>query len=413
MRTTFNPASEDLAPYQIGPLAVHVPDYADLLGHYGYAVAHGRTKLCQVRDFSQWLGKKRIGVEAVNEQVIEAFRSGRRKLSRCIGEGATLSLLLRHLRDVNVVPPPCHIMPESSVERVVREYCEHQVNERCLGKLTVVEYAAGIRRFLLDVVNDSEFDPARLTANGINEFVLKETAMRGRKACQLCTCALRSFLRFLVMTGRLEQDLAQSVPTVAGWRASELPHFLESCEVEKLLNSCNRNTDAGNRNYAILMLLARLGLRAGEVCKLDLRDVDWRAGEIRVRGKNGRVDRLPLPQDVGEALVEYLKCRRSESPSKRMFLQARAPYLGLADTHASSVSSIVRRALKRAHLNPPHQGAHILRHSLATKMLGEGVSLFQIGQVLRHASIQTTEIYAKVNLPALRKLAQPWPGGVL
>ncbi len=137
MRTTFNPASEDLAPYQIGPLAVHVPDYADLLGHYGYAVAHGRTKLCQVRDFSQWLGKKRIGVEAVNEQVIEAFRSGRRKLSRCIGEGATLSLLLRHLRDVNVVPPPCHIMPESSVERVVREYCEHQVNERCLGKLLI------------------------------------------------------------------------------------------------------------------------------------------------------------------------------------------------------------------------------------------------------------------------------------
>ena len=146
--------------------------------------------------------------------------------------------------------------------------------------------------------------------------------------------------------------------------------------------------------------------------KLELHDVDWTAGEIRVRGKNGRVDRLPLPEDVGGAIVEYLKCRHSGSSSKRMFLHARAPYLGLVEAHASSISSIVRRALNRAHLNPPHQGAHILRHSLATKMLGEGVSLFQIGQVLRHANIQTTEIYAKVDLTTLRKLAQPWPGGV-
>lgn len=412
MGNIFNPASANLTIYQTGPLAVHLPGFADLLGQYGYTDENGRTKLRQLREFSQWLQLRRIGAGAINEQVVAAFRAGRRNRSRYFGEGATLSIFLRHLRGLNVVPPPCPALTESPLDLVVREYREYQVNERCLGEPSVAGYVAAIRRLLKDVLAGGVLDFHRLSANEINEFVLKEITQRGRKACQLSTSALRSFLRFLMMTGRLEWDLAQSVPTVAGWRASELPHYLESCEVEKLLNSCDRNTDVGKRNYAILLLLARLGLRAGEVSKLELHDVDWRASEISIRGKNGRVDRLPLPQDVGEAVVEYLKRRHAESSSKRLFLHAHAPYLGLVDTPPNSVSSIVRRALKRAHLDPPHKGAHILRHSLATRMLGQGVSLFQIGKVLRHASIQTTEIYAKVDLPALRKLAQLWPGGV-
>jgi site-specific recombinase XerD len=412
MRTKFNAASEDLTTYQTGPLADHVAACADLFEQYGYTVEHGRTKLRQLRDFSQWLQRRRIGAGAINEQVVELFRLRRRNNSRYFGDGATLSLLLRHLRDLNVVPHPCPALEESALDRVIREYREHQVNERFLAERTVADYVADIRRFLSDVFTGVTIDFRSLTVNKINEFALKETTRRGRIACQISACALRSFLRFLVMTGRLDRNLAQSVPAVAGWRASDLPHYLESCEVEKLVHSCDLSTDVGKRNYAILLLLARLGLRAGEVSKLDLRDVDWTAGEIRVQGKNGRVDRLPLPEEVGEAIVEYLKCRHSESSSKRMFLHVRAPYLGLAQAHASSISSIVSRALKRAHLNPPHQGAHILRHSLATKMLKEGVSLFQIGQVLRHASIQATEVYAKVDLTALRKLAQPWPGGV-
>ena len=412
MRTKFNAASENLAFYQTGPLADHVPACADLFEQYGYTVEHGRTKLRQLRDFSQWLQRRHLGAGSINEQVVELFRSRRRNSSRYFGDGATLLLLLRLLRELNELPPPCPALEESSLDRIIREYREHQVNERFLAERTVAGYVADIRRFLSEVFTGVTFKFRSLTAKRINEFVLKETTRRGRMACQMSASALRSFLRFLVMTGRLDSNLAQSVPAVAGWRASDLPHYLESCEVEKLLHSCDLSTDVGKRNYAILLLLARLGLRAGEVSKLELHDVDWTAGEIRVRGKNGRVDRLPLPEDVGGAIVEYLKCRHSGSSSKRMFLHARAPYLGLVEAHASSISSIVRRALNRAHLNPPHQGAHILRHSLATKMLGEGVSLFQIGQVLRHANIQTTEIYAKVDLTTLRKLAQPWPGGV-
>ena len=411
MKTTFNLAAVKLAAYQTGPLAGHILGYAELLERYGYTVEHGHTKLRQVREFSRWLQRKHLGVTAINEELVAAFRSGRCARRHGWGESATLTLLLRHLRNLSVVPRSHPARPESALERIVEEYREHQVNERCLGEPTVAGYCAAIRRFLLEVSADGGCDFKKLTAAQINQFVLKETTRLGRKACQLSTSSIRSFLRFLLMTGRLDRDLTSAVPTVAGWPASELPHYLEPGDVRKLLASCDRKTDNGKRNYAILLLLARLGLRAGEVSRLELSDIDWHASEIRINGKHGRVDRLPLPQDVGKAVVEYLKIRHAESFSKRLFLHAHAPYMGLEATPPNCVSSIVRRGLERAHLNPPHKGAHILRHSLATRMLGRGVSIFQIGQVLRHATIQTTEIYAKVDLTSLRKLAQPWPGG--
>ena len=158
-------------------------------------------------------------------------------------------------------------------------------------------------------------------------------------------------------------------------------------------------------------MLARLGLRAGEVAQLTLEDIDWRTGELLVRGKGARIDKLPLLQDVGQALVDYLQKGRPECSSRRVFIQSKAPYVGFASP-PNTVCGIVRRALARAQIESPHRGAHVLRHSLATQMLGQGASLTQIGQVLRHQQIQTTEIYAKVNLPALSKLALPWPGGV-
>jgi site-specific recombinase XerD len=411
MKTTFNLAAVKLAAYQTGPLAGHILGFAELLERYGYTVEHGHTKLRQVREFSRWLQRKHLGVTAINEELVAAFRSGRCARQHGWGESATLTLLLRHLRNLNVVPRSHPARPESALERIVEEYREHQVNERCLGEPTVAGYVDAIRRFLKDVFVGRSHDLRKLTATHINQFILKETTQRGRKSCQLCASAIRSFLNFLLMTGKLDKDLTHAVPSVAAWPASALPHFLQSAEVERLLASCNRKSDNGKRDYAIMLLLARLGLRAGEVSKLELHDIDWNAGEIRLRGKHGRIDRLPLPRDVGKAVVEYLRCRRTESSSSRLFLHARAPYLGLVDSPPNSVSSIVRRALKRAGLNPPHKGAHILRHSLATRMLGRGVSLFQIGQVLRHAMLQTTEIYAKVDLTSLRKLAQPWPGG--
>ena len=219
--------------------------------------------------------------------------------------------------------------------------------------------------------------------------------------------ALRSFFRFLLRDAKIQVDLAACVPTVANWQLSSVPKYLSAEEIQRLLDACDRSTPTGRRDYAILLLLARLGLRAGEVVALEFDDVDWRAGEIRVRGKGLFHDRLPLLTEPGEALAAYLRTDRPETRTRRIFVRMQAPHTGFAGP--STVSTIVRRALERAGLHPPAKGAHLLRHTLATGMLRGGASMAEIGQVLRHRSPNTTEIYAKVDLQGLRSLAQPWP----
>lgn len=221
--------------------------------------------------------------------------------------------------------------------------------------------------------------------------------------------ALRSFFGFLRQRGDITSDLAGAIPTVANWRLTGLPLSLAPEQVEALLASCDQHTAIGQRDYAILLLLARLGLRAGEVVALTLDDIDWDTGTLTVRGKGGRQERLPLPQDVGEAMTNYLRQNRPHCALRRVFIRLHAPHCGFSSS--SAIDDVVRRALVRTGLNPDHKGAHLLRHSLATRLLGSGASLEEIGQLLRHANPQTTEIYAKVDLRALRALAQPWPGG--
>jgi site-specific recombinase XerD len=223
------------------------------------------------------------------------------------------------------------------------------------------------------------------------------------------TTAFRSFFRFLFRSGELEVDLAASVPTVAAWRLSTVPKYLIPEEVERMLGACDRRSSTGRRNYAILLLLARLGLRAGEVVSLKLDDIDWRAGEITVRGKGLFHDRMPLPPDVGEALTSYLRLDRPTCRTRRVFVCMKAPRRGFAGP--STLTTIVRRALDRADLHPAFKGAHLLRHSLATSMLRSGATMGEIGEVLRHRVPNTTEIYAKVDFDGLRSLAHPWPIG--
>jgi len=199
----------------------------------------------------------------------------------------------------------------------------------------------------------------------------------------------------------------ERIPTVADWRHSTVPKYLSEEQVERLLDACNRDTATGRRDQAVLLLLSRLGLRACEVVALELDDIDWRSGEITVRGKGSHHDRLPLPSEVGNALAEYLRRHRPACTTRRLFVRARAPRRGF--TSSGAIISIVRRALRRADLNPPLRGAHLLRHSLATGMLRKGAAMAEIGQVLRHRSPITTEIYAKVDFDALRALALPWP----
>jgi site-specific recombinase XerD len=364
-----------------------------------------------VSRFSRWLGRKHVGVEVLDEQQAAAFLNNRAKhMPRHSGGRATLALLLKHLRQHEVIPArPVNSQP-TPADAIAHSYQQFLLDERGLGLITVQGYIAVVRRLLSHRFPDGKVEMDKLRAKDIAAFVLHDTSNRGRKACQLATSVLRSLLRYLFHTGRIATNLAASVPTVAGWRLSELPRYLDTAEVEKVLKTCDRRRRTGKRDYAMLLLLSRLGLRAGEVARLTLDDIDWCAGELRIHGKGGRIDRLPLLQPVGEAIADYLHKARPRCSSRHLFVYAKAPYEGFASP-PNGICSLVRRTLKRAGLNPPHKGAHILRHSLATTMLRSGASLAQIGRVLRHKGIQATEIYAKVDLDALRKLAQPWPGG--
>jgi integrase len=252
---------------------------------------------------------------------------------------------------------------------------------------------------------DGELHLQRLSAADVTEFVLTECASRSVGSAKYVVCGLRSLLRYLYVAGRIGAQLEAAVPKVAGWRLAGLPVVFGRAEVSRLLASCDRRTTFGRRDFAVLTLLCRLGLRAGEVAALRLADIDWRAGELVVRGKGHREERLPLPGDVGEALAGWLRRGRPRCEAATVFTRVRAPHRQLT---SAAVSAVVRAACARAGL--PELNAHRLRHTAATEMLRAGAELVEVGQVLRHASVLTTAIYAKVDRDRLRTLASPWPG---
>lgn len=412
MTDYFNVVPEKLCRFQAGPLGAYLPAYAGLLHERGYTDEAGWEKIRRLCEFSRWLERNKIRVETLDEQVVGRYLQARASSGARPHGRATFNLMIQHLRQARIIPVTPRAVELSPAEAIIHDYRQYLLSERSLGLATVAGYTFIVRRFLSDRFPGGKFEPQNLKAIDLTRYVQQATTTLGRRACQHTTTALRSLLRFLLMKGQLATNLATAVPTVAGWRLSELPRYLEPAQVENTLKVCDRRRRVGKRNYAILLLLARLGLRAGEVVKLRLDDIDWSAGEVCIRGKGGRIDRLPLLQDVGAAIADYLQKGRPRCSSRCVFVHAKAPYEGFA-TPVNGISCLVRRALERAKLNPPHKGAHILRHSLATKMLNNGASLLQIGQVLRHKSIQTTEIYAKVDLISLRKLVQPWPGGAI
>jgi len=250
---------------------------------------------------------------------------------------------------------------------------------------------------------------ARLNAGDVVRFVQRQAPRLHLKRAKLLTTALRSFLRYARYRGEVALDLAAAVPIVANWSMSSIPRAIGAEQIRQLLASIDRRTAIGRRDYAILLLLARLGLRSGEVAFLELDDIDWDAGQVSVRGKGGQRTGLPLPADAGAAIAAYLHHGRPPSTSRRVFLRSKAPVRGFLSQCA--IGSIIRHSLQRAGIQAPTTGAHQFRHALATQMLRGGASLSEIGEVLRHRSLQTTTIYAKVDLNALRPLALPWPGG--
>jgi site-specific recombinase XerD len=388
-------------------LVVQLRRFTASLIEQGYAGETVRLKVKLVTDFGEWLKRDRVAIADLDERRVEAFLKHRRRVHK--GNLKTLQQFLAHLRRQNVVPArnlPCDRSP---LAQILNRYETHLRTERGLVAHTILEYQSFVRKFLLERFHGRPLLLKALKASDISDFILRHTPGMDARRAQVMTTAFRSFFRFLFQKGELQADLAASVPTVANWRLSTVPKYLVPQEVKRVLKACNRRTAVGRRDYAILLLLARLGLRAGEVVALQLEDVNWRAGEILVRGKGLLHDWMPLPLDVGQALASYVRRDRPRCQTRRVFVCTKAPRRGFANP--STLSTIVRRALTRADLHPPLKGAHLLRHSLATSMLRSGAKMGEIAEILRHQALNTTEIYAKVDFEGLRSLAHPWPMG--
>jgi site-specific recombinase XerD len=344
----------------------------------------------------------------LNAQVISHFLKERQRKGRSgRSHSSTLHHFLEHLRQKGAVRSPGPTADESPLAALQQRYENYLEKERGLAPVTVTRYWPFVRRLLVERFGDAPIRFRELVADDVSRFLLRHARSGSPRVARLMVTALRSFFRFLFLRAETECDLAGAVPAVPEWKLAELPKHLTPEEVEQVIRACQRDTPVARRDHAILLLLARLGLRASEVMALELDDVDWRAGVLKVRGKGRHHDRLPLPADVGGALATYLRQHRPHGPTQRLFLRTRAPHRGFANP--SSISTIVCRALHRAGLQPDFQGAHVLRHSLATGMLRSGASLVEIGGVLRHRAANTTEIYAKVDVQGLGTLALPWP----
>ena len=393
-----------------GPLGSYIDSFAQILEVQGYKRSTAKYKITIVADFSRWLDQQGFSVTDLDEITLNKFLLYRgRRGSIFKIEPPTLRALLKHLRETGVVPDAVRVDDDSKRRRIESGFAEYLVQERGLEQITIDTYLPIAGRFLSDQFGTGPIVLNGLFPNDIVRFILRYTETVSTKRAQLIVCSLRSFFRFLYQRGETAIDLSPSALTVANWRLSELPKFLEPEQVERLLQSCNQDSLVGQRDYVILLLLARLGLRAGDVVHMTLDDIDWEVGQLIVRGKSHRQERLPLPQDVGEALVRYLCDGRPRCSSRRVFIRIKAPHKGFSSSVA--ICNIVRRALIRAKLDPAFKGSHLLRHSLATQMLRAGASLAEIGEILRHQRLDTTQIYAKVDLVTLRALAQPWPGG--
>ncbi len=395
--------------HRAGPLRPYIDAFIATLEAQGYAKRSLPYYVCLIGKFNRWL--QCAGVELVGMDEISTgdFLHSRNR-NDCVrrGEVAVLKALLEYLREAGVVARPIVHIASDPVDRVTGDFADYLRQERGVSVSTVVNYCPVARLFLSENWSDGFVNGKLLSARDVQQFVLRHAHEHGPKRAQLLLTALRSLLRFMHLRGQTDIALAEHVPKVAVWRLATLPKFLGADEVEKTLRHCDRRRIMGRRDYALLLLLARLGLRAGEVLTLELGDIHWDAAEIVVRGKGPQRKCFPLSQEIGQALAAYLRTARPPCDSRRVFVRTRAPFRGLG--HPSSVSTIVARALARAGLAPPSKGAHLFRHSLATEMLRNGASLGEIGQILHHKSPDTTAIYAKVNLVALQNLAQPWPG---
>lgn len=390
-----------------GPLGYFIDDYATQLADQGLARSTGMRTLSLIADLSRWLQQKGLGVRELNEKVLVRYRRSRAR-TRPLGFGDPIALrrFLGAMRELDICesPPSMPLSPLAQEHEEFRCYLSQDIG---LSPRTLEHYAGLLDLFLREhvVANGSHW--STLTAAEVLGFFRRCARRRSSRYLQRLRTALRAFLRYLRYRGKIQVDLTGCIPGVAGWSLATLPKCLTAIQVQRILRSCNRTTAVGKRDYAILLILARLGLRAIEVMTLTLDDIDWETGQFAIRGKGGEQVRMPLPPDVGRAVCDYLQHGRPRSNSRRVFLRRRAPHVGFSKS--ASISAICKFAMQRAGVDASSQGAHLLRHTLATRMLRHGASLGEIGQLLRHRRHDTTRIYAKVDLIGLRRVSLPWP----
>lgn len=384
--------------------------FAEKLFQAGYAEITARRHIRAAEHFIYWSGCEGMPVSSLSKKSVERF-DDHLNGCQCPRYGRThrlellngVRLFLEHLRVTGGITTAAD-QPTAQDPVLFTAFCEWMRRQRGACNATLYNYSLSIR----DLLKRLGENPAMLDAKILRQFVLEKSQQCGWAAAKKCTTALRMFLRFLIAEGKCSANLYAAIPVLAHWRLSSLPRYLQPEEVERIISSCDPNSPVGRRDRAILLLLARMGLRAGDIVQLRLGDIDWEGATIQVSGKGRRETRLPLTREVGWALVAYLQDGRPRTETNVLFVRSRAPFRAFA-SH-SAVSVIVERAMQRADVTCQSRGAaHVLRHSAASSMLRQGASLQDVADILRHHSIETTQIYAKVDVSALRQIAQPWP----
>jgi integrase/recombinase XerD len=407
----FDPAGRRIRALRDSSAGVLFDGFAKALSEAGYATITARRYLRAAEHFIYWTDRSRRLVQDVDETFLEQFVY---HLNRCRcprqGHADRASLtqgtrrFLKYLRDSGInttLPVTPSVVADSTL---LSRYCKWMRLQRGTCDATLSHHRRYVRELLVQLGGV----PSHWDAHGLRAFVLNQSRRCSPVTLQSCAAAVRMFVRFLIAEGQCNAGLDAAVPRLAHWRLAALPRSLPPDDVERVITSCNLASPVGRRDRAILLLLARLGLRAGDVAHLRLHDIDWEGAWIRVSGKSRHETRLPLNQEVGQAIVDYLLHDRPQTNVESVFVRSRAP-LGALDSDGA-VTAIVARAFRRAGITRPSRGAaHLLRHSVATSMLRQGASLQDIAALLRHRSIETTQIYAKVDITALQSIAQPWP----
>jgi integrase/recombinase XerD len=381
-----------------GPLAAHLISFANAIGAQGYRAQSMQQHVRIAAAFSRWLKLTGVGLKDIcDDHAIRYLRYRARHVKPFPADRAALRHLIDFLRSEGVI-----LAEKIAARRLLptdicaQAYAEYLRDARGLAEASVTSYVPFVRDFLHHCFGDGRVTLSRLRAADVVSFVQLRARRLHLKHAKLMTTALRSFLRYVRYRGDNALDLAAAVPVVANWSMQSIPRAISAEQTRQLLASIDRRTAVGRRDYAILLLLARLGLRAGEVALLELDDIDWRSGQLSVRGKGGQRNELPLPADVGKAIATYLQHGRPHSNSRRIFLRVKAPITGFRGSNG--IITLVRHALQRAGIDAPTMGAHQFRHGLATQMLSHGASLSEIGEVLGHRHPQTTTIYYRLKV---------------